>query len=194
MKQYIDLVNDIIDNGVTRGDRTGTGTRSVFGRQLRFNLAEGFPLVTTKKVFLRGVIEELLWILRGETNINPLLEKNVHIWDEWATETGDLGPIYGEQLRSWFSARRDQNGNIVQFSYIDQMRELMRNLRERPFSRRHVITAWNPGDLPNESISPQENVKRGNMALAPCHCLFQFYMEPDHDKKELRLSCQLYQR
>ena len=179
MKAYLDLMQDVVDNGVDKGDRTGVGTRSVFGRQMRFNLADGFPLVTTKKVHLKSIIYELLWFLKGSTDNNWLRERGVSIWNEWATEEGDLGPIYGKQWRSWAAP----NGEVV-----DQIADLITQIRTRPNSRRLIVSAWNPGELPDESISPQENVERGRMALAPCHCLFQFYVENG------RLSCQLYQR
>lgn len=166
MKQYLDLLQDIVDNGVERGDRTGTGTISVFGRQMRFDLSEGFPALTTKKVHLRSIIHELLWFLKGDTNIKYLKENKVRIWDEWADENGDLGPVYGKQWRSWAGP----NGEV-----IDQITELIHNLKTNPNSRRHIITAWNPAELPQ-------------MALSPCHCLFQFYIANG------KLSCQLYQR
>ncbi len=180
MKQYLDLLRDIRDNGVGKDDRTGTGTRSVFGRQLRFNLSEGFPLLTTKKVFLKGIIYELLWFLKGDTNIGYLNEHDVHIWDAWATETGDLGPVYGKQWRSW---------STLDGKTIDQISEVVRILKEKPYSRRMIVSAWNPADLPDESISPQENARNGKSALSPCHALFQFYVSSDG-----ALSCQLYQR
>ncbi len=160
-------------------DRTGTGTRSVFGYQMRFDLARGFPLVTTKRVHLKSVIHELLWFLRGDTNLAYLHEHGVTIWDEWATEDGELGPIYGHQWRSW----RAPDGRV-----IDQLADVVRQIRERPYSRRHLVSAWNVADLPDESMSPQDNVRMGRMALAPCHTLFQFYVADG------RLSCQLYQR
>lgn len=180
MRQYLDLLQDIRDNGIGKNDRTGTGTRSVFGRQLRFDLSKGFPLLTTKKVFLKGIIYELLWFLRGDTNIRYLNEHNVHIWDAWATETGDLGPVYGKQWRSWPTS----DGKI-----IDQISEVIRILKEKPHSRRIIVSAWNPADLPDEALSPQENAKNGKSALSPCHALFQFYVSSDGT-----LSCQLYQR
>ena len=179
MKAYLDLMQDVVDNGVDKGDRTGVGTRSVFGRQMRFNLADGFPLVTTKKVHLKSIIYELLWFLKGSTDNNWLRERGVSIWNEWATEEGDLGPIYGKQWRSWAAP----NGEVV-----DQIADLITQIKTRPNSRRLIVSAWNPGELPDESISPQDNVEQGRMALAPCHCLFQFYVENG------RLSCQLYQR
>jgi thymidylate synthase len=179
MDIYLNLLRDVIDNGIDGPDRTGTGTRSVFGRQIRFDLSEGFPLLTTKRLHFKSIVYELLWFLRGETNKQWLNDHGVSIWDEWATENGDLGPIYGEQWRSW----KAPGGDV-----IDQLDELIRNLQHRPYSRRHVVTAWNPSALPDESCSPQDNVRMGKMALAPCHCLFQFYVAYG------RLSCQLYQR
>lgn len=166
MRQYLDLLGEILESGAPKDDRTGTGTLSVFGRQLRFDLSKGFPLVTTKKVHLRSIIHELLWFLRGETNIAYLKEHGVSIWDEWADDSGELGPVYGRQWRSWPAA----DG-----STIDQIEQVLHLLREDPDSRRMVVSAWNVADLPK-------------MALAPCHCLFQFYVAKG------RLSCQLYQR
>lgn len=187
MKQLLELYEDILKNGVVRGDRTNTGTMSVFGRQLRFNLEDGFPLVTTRKVFLKGIIHELLWFLKGDSNIKYLLDNGVHIWDSWATEEGDIGPIYPTVWTEW----KDEKGNIH-----NQIANLIKGLKERPFSRRHIVSAWNVANLPDESISPQENVKKGKMALAPCHCLFQFYVEPCvvNGEEKLRLSCMLTQR
>ncbi len=179
MKQYLDLMQDIVENGSDRGDRTGVGTRSVFGRQMRFDLSEGFPLLTTKKLYTRAIIHELLWFLNGDTNIKYLQDNRVSIWDEWATESGDLGPVYGAQWRSWA---------CPDGSTVDQISQLIEQIKTKPNSRRHIITAWNPADLPDESISPQANVEEGRMALAPCHCLFQFYVADG------KLSCQLYQR
>jgi len=166
MRQYLDLLQDVLDHGARKEDRTGTGTLSVFGRQLRFPLAEGFPLVTTKKVHTRSIIYELLWFLRGDTNVRWLQERGVTIWDEWADAEGELGPVYGRQWRSWPSA----DGKS-----IDQLATVVSQLREDPDSRRIIVSAWNVGELPS-------------MALAPCHALFQFYVA------EGRLSCQLYQR
>jgi thymidylate synthase len=179
MKQYLALLKQILETGSARGDRTGTGTKSIFGAQLRFNLADGFPLVTTRKVFFKGIIHELLWFLAGDTNITYLRERNVHIWDAWADEQGNLGPVYGAQWRAWEApdGRR-----------IDQITELLEKLRTNPNSRRHLVTAWNPAVLPDERVSPQDNVRAGRAALASCHALFQFYVA------EGRLSCQLYQR
>jgi len=179
VQQYLALMREVRDHGVRKGDRTGTGTLSLFGYQMRFDLAEGFPLVTTKKLHLRSIIHELLWFLRGETHLAYLHEQGVTIWDEWATEEGALGPIYGHQWRSW---------PIPDGRAIDQITEVMEQIRTNPNSRRLIVSAWNPPDLPDESISPQANVARGKMALAPCHALFQFYVA------EGRLSCQLYQR
>lgn len=166
MQQYLDLMRHIMANGEERGDRTGTGTRGVFGHQMRFNLADGFPLLTTKKLHLRSIIHELLWFLRGESNIGYLRQHGVTIWDEWADENGDLGPIYGVQWRSWPSA----DGRT-----IDQISQLIHSLRHNPNSRRHIVSAWNPAEVEQ-------------MALPPCHCLFQFHVAHG------RLSCQLYQR
>lgn len=151
MKQYLDLLQDILDNGVDKSDRTGTGTRSVFGRQMRFDLSKGFPLMTTKKVYLKGIIYELLWFLKGDTNVRYLQEHNVHIWDEWADENGDLGPVYGSQWRNW-------NGEG-----IDQIKNLIETLKKNPNDRRMIVTAWNPSEIPN-------------MKLPPCHMMYQFYV------------------
>lgn len=179
MKQYLDLMQDVIDNGTDKSDRTGVGTRSVFGRQLRFDLREGFPLLTTKKVHLRSVIYELIWFLGGSCDNNWLRERGVSIWDEWALENGDLGPIYGKQWRSWA---------CPDGSTIDQISELIRMIKTKPDSRRLIVSGWNPADLPDETRSPQDNARHGKAALPPCHTLFQFYVA------EGRLSCQLYQR
>ena len=179
MRQYLELMKDIRDNGVDKGDRTGTGTRSVFGRQLRFNLREGFPLVTTKKIHLKSIIYELLWFLSGSTNNQWLTERGVTIWNEWALENGDLGPVYGKQWRSWA---------CPDGSTVDQIAQLVEMIRSKPNSRRLIVSGWNPADLPDESLSPQENVRLGKAALPPCHTLFQFYVAQG------RLSCQLYQR
>lgn len=166
MKQYLDLMQDILDNGVEKGDRTGTGTLSVFGRQLRFDLQKGFPLVTTKKLHLRSIIYELLWFLNGDTNIKYLQDNGVTIWDEWADENGDLGPVYGHQWRSWPTP---QNGTV------DQITNVLNQIKNNPNSRRHIVSAWNPAEV-------------DNMALPPCHAMFQFYVADG------KLSCQLYQR
>ena len=177
MKQYLDLVKHIIETGADKSDRTGTGTRSVFGYLMRFNLADGFPLVTTKKCHLKSIIYELLWFLKGDTNIGYLKEHNVKIWDEWADENGDLGPVYGKQWRSWIGADGVE---------VDQVKELIHTLKTNPDSRRMIISAWNVADLPK-------------MKLMPCHCLFQFYTSPPSPLQKERgvkgsLSCQLYQR
>ncbi len=179
MKNYLALLRHVREHGTRKDDRTGTGTLSVFGHQLRFDLADSFPLVTTKKLHLKSIIHELLWFLRGETNIAYLNQHGVRIWDEWADESGSLGPIYGTQWRSWPTP---EGGSI------DQLEAVVEQIRLRPDSRRHVVTAWNPADLPDEAVSPQENARAGRMALAPCHCLFQFHVADG------RLSCQLYQR
>jgi thymidylate synthase len=179
VRQYLDLMRHVRDRGVRKGDRTGTGTLSVFGHQMRFDLSQGFPLVTTKRVHLRSIIHELLWFLSGDTNLGYLHEHGVRIWDEWADDRGDLGPIYGAQWRSWPAP----DGRT-----IDQIARVTEQLRGRPDSRRIIVSAWNPADLPDEKVPPQENVRQGRMALAPCHTLFQFYVA------EGRLSCQLYQR
>jgi thymidylate synthase len=179
MRQYLDLLRDILERGATRGDRTGTGTKSLFGAQLRFDLSQGFPLVTTRKVFFKGVIYELLWFLAGDTNIKYLTDNKVHIWDAWADENGDLGPIYGAQWRAW----QAPGGRT-----IDQISQVVEQIKKKPESRRHIVSAWNPAVLPDESVSPQANVKAGRAALASCHTLFQFYVA------EGKLSCLLYQR
>lgn len=179
MQQYLDLMREIVEQGVDRGDRTGTGTRSLFGRQLRFDLSAGFPLLTTKKVHLKSVVYELLWFLSGSTDNRWLNEHGVTIWDEWALENGDLGPIYGKQWRSWACP----DGRT-----LDQISMVVEQIRRNPQSRRLIVSGWNPADLPDESISPQENVRNGKAALPPCHTLFQFYVAGG------RLSCQLYQR
>jgi thymidylate synthase len=179
MRQYLDLLRDILERGVTRGDRTGTGTKSLFGTQLRFDLSAGFPLVTTRKVFFKGVIYELLWFLAGETNIKYLTSNNVHIWDAWADEKGDLGPVYGAQWRRWPAPGAGP---------IDQIAQVVAQIKRNPDSRRHLVSAWNPAVLPDESVSPQDNVRAGRAALASCHALFQFYVADG------KLSCLLYQR
>ncbi|MEE4297214.1 MAG: thymidylate synthase [Wenzhouxiangella sp.] len=179
MKEYLDLLREVRETGIRKEDRTGVGTLSSFGHQLKFDLDRGFPLVTTKKVHVRSIIHELLWFIRGETNLAYLRENGVTIWDEWADEQGSLGPMYGVQWRSWPAP----DGRV-----IDQLAGVIDQIRSRPDSRRHVVSAWNPVDLPDESVSPQANVAAGRMALAPCHCMFQFHVA------EGRLSCQLYQR
>ena len=166
MKQYLDLLQHVLDNGTDKSDRTGTGTRSVFGYQMRFNLADGFPVLTTKKLHLKSIIHELLWFLAGDTNIRYLKENGVRIWDEWADENGDLGRVYGAQWRSW----RGANGETV-----DQIANVVRQIRQTPDSRRLIVSAWNPAEV-------------DDMALPPCHALFQFYVANG------KLSCQLYQR
>jgi thymidylate synthase len=180
VQQYLDLLQKILDEGEVKEDRTGTGTRSFFGHQMRFNLNDGFPLLTTKKIFFKGVVHELLWFLNGSTDNNELKDNGVHIWDEWEDESGDLGPIYGYQWRHWL----DQNSG----ESIDQIQNVIDQLRNNPSSRRIIVSAWNVADLPDESISPQDNVKNNKMALAPCHALFQFFVSQG------ALSCQLYQR
>lgn len=179
MQQYLNLMQDILENGTDKGDRTGTGTRSVFGRQLRFDLSQGFPLLTTKKVHLKSIIYELLWFLDGNTNNQWLNEQGVSIWDEWALEDGDLGPVYGKQWRSW---------QCPDGSTVDQISQVVEQIKKTPNSRRLIVSGWNPADLPDETVSPQENVRNGKAALPPCHTLFQFYV------LDGKLSCQLYQR
>jgi len=179
MQQYLDLMRHVRDNGNQKGDRTGTGTKSVFGYQMRFDLQQGFPLVTTKKCHLRSIIHELLWFLKGDTNTQYLKDNGVKIWDEWADEKGDLGPVYGYQWRNWPTP----DGR-----HVDQVSEVVEQLKQNPNSRRIIINAWNVADLPDETISPQDNVKKNKMALAPCHAFIQFYVADG------KLSCQLYQR
>jgi thymidylate synthase len=176
MKQYLDLVQHVLENGNQKGDRTGTGTKSVFGYQMRFDLAEGFPMVTTKKLHLKSIIHELLWFLKGDTNIKYLQENGVKIWDAWADENGNLGPVYGHQWRNWNSEE------------IDQVADLIKELKTNPNSRRMLVSAWNPSVLPDTSISFAENVSNNKAALPPCHAFFQFYVSDG------KLSCQLYQR
>ncbi len=176
MKQYLDLVNHIINHGQVKKDRTGTGTTSVFGYQMRFDLSDGFPLVTTKSVHFKSVVHELLWFLKGETNIAYLKENGVRIWDEWADKKGDLGPVYGYQWRNW-------NGEE-----IDQIQEIIQTLKTNPDSRRMLVSAWNPSVLPDTTKSFAENVANNKAALPPCHAFFQFYVVNG------KLSCQLYQR
>lgn len=172
MQQYLDLLKKIIDEGADKSDRTGTGTRSLFGHQMRFDLSEGFPMVTTKKLHLKSIIYELLWFLKGDTNIGYLKEHNVKIWDEWADENGDLGPVYGKQWRSWEGA----DGRT-----FDQVEDVIKQLKTNPDSRRMIVSAWNVAEL-------------GDMHLMPCHCLFQFYTSPAGEDGKRKLSCQLYQR
>jgi len=179
MKTYLQLLQDILDKGSRKEDRTGTGTISLFGYQMRFDLAEGFPCVTTKTLHLRSIIHELLWFLKGDTNVAYLNENGVSIWDEWADENGNLGPVYGAQWRDWIAP----DGR-----HIDQMSQLLDDLRNRPDSRRHIISAWNPAVLPDETASPQDNARAGLQALPPCHMMFQFHVANG------RLSCQMYQR
>ncbi|CAA0146715.1 thymidylate synthase [Tenacibaculum maritimum] len=176
MKQYLDLVKHVLENGNEKGDRTGTGTKSVFGYQMRFDLSEGFPMVTTKKLHLKSIIYELLWFIKGDTNVNYLQENGVRIWNEWADEKGDLGPVYGHQWRNWNSDE------------IDQLKEVITTLKTNPNSRRMLVSAWNPSVLPDTSKTFSENVADGKAALPPCHAFFQFYVT------EGKLSCQLYQR
>ena len=176
MKQYHDLLKHILENGSQKGDRTGTGTISCFGYQMRFNLSEGFPLLTTKKLHLKSIIHELLWFIKGETNIQYLKDHKVRIWDEWADENGDLGPVYGHQWRNWNSEG------------IDKIEVLIDQIKSNPNSRRMIVSAWNPSVLPDTTKSFTENVKNGKAALPPCHAFFQFYVS------EGKLSCQLYQR
>jgi thymidylate synthase len=179
MKQYLDLMRHVLEHGHKKSDRTGTGTISVFGYQMRFDLSQGFPLVTTKKCHLRSIIHELLWFLKGDTNIQYLKDNKVSIWDEWATEQGDLGPVYGAQWRSW----QTPDGQV-----IDQISQLIHDIKTNPDSRRLIVSGWNPAVLPDTKFSPKDNAAMGKQALPPCHTLFQFYV---HDGK---LSCQLYQR
>jgi len=176
MKQYHDLIKHVLENGTDKGDRTGTGTRSVFGYQMRFDLNKGFPLVTTKKIHLKSIIYELLWFIKGDTNIKYLQDNGVRIWNEWADDNGDLGPVYGHQWRNWNSES------------IDQLSEVIQTIKNNPNSRRMLVSAWNPSVLPDTSKSFAENVANGNAALPPCHAFFQFYVT------EGKLSCQLYQR
>ena len=176
MKQYLDLLQHIKEKGVKKEDRTGTGTISVFGYQMRFNLQEGFPLVTTKKLHLRSIIHELIWFINGETNIKYLKENGVTIWDEWADSNGNLGPIYGHQWRNWNS------------DGIDQLHDVIYSIKNNPSSRRMIVTAWNPNIIPDSSKSFSDNVKNGKAALPPCHAFFQFYVSDN------KLSCQMYQR
>ncbi len=182
MKQYHDLIKHVLAEGAQKGDRTGTGTKSVFGYQMRFDLSEGFPLVTTKKVHLKSIIYELLWFLKGDTNIKYLQENGVRIWNEWADENGDLGPVYGHQWRNWNSEG------------IDQIKEIIQTLKNNPNSRRMMVSAWNPSVMPDTSVSFSENVANGKAALPPCHAFFQFYVSKQENGKKPKLSLQLYQR
>lgn len=183
MKQYHDLLRHVMENGNEKGDRTGTGTKSVFGYQMRFDLSEGFPMVTTKKLHLKSIVHELLWFLKGDTNINYLKENGVNIWNSWADENGDLGPVYGHQWRNWNSEE------------IDQITEIIHTLKHNPNSRRMLVSAWNPSVLPDTSRPFSENVANGKAALPPCHAFFQFYASPGKDENSKpRLSLQLYQR
>lgn len=184
MKQYHEMLSHILINGKARGDRTGTGTVSVFGYQMRFDLNDGFPLLTTKKVFTKGIIHELLWFLKGDTNTKYLTDNGVHIWDEWADEEGDLGPVYGSQWRSWRGNWQDHSfyctasESVIadgDYKIIDQIANVIKQIKSNPEGRRHIVTAWNPNEVEH-------------MALPPCHCLFQFYVQDG------KLSCQLYQR
>lgn len=180
MKQYKDLLQLILKDGEERMDRTGTGTISIFGHQMRFNLKDGFPLVTTKKVPFKNVVSELIWFLSGDTNIQYLKDNKNPIWNEWALENGDLGPVYGKMWRSWPTTDGQS---------IDQIQQLIDGLKNKPHSRRHIVSGWNPEMLPDETISPLDNVRNGKQALPPCHTLFQFYVNAKNE-----LSCQLYQR
>ena len=176
MKQYHKLLNHILENGVQKGDRTGTGTISTFGYQMRFDLSKGFPMLTTKKLHLKSIIHELLWFIKGETNIKYLNDNNVKIWDSWADENGNLGPVYGHQWRNWNSEG------------LDQIQDVINTLKTNPDSRRMLVSAWNPSVLPDTSVSFAENVANNKAALPPCHAFFQFYVANN------KLSCQLYQR
>ena len=179
MKQYLALLQDVMNNGTDKGDRTGTGTRSVLGRQVRYDLAEGFPLLTTKKLHIRSILHELLWFLSGETNIQYLQDNGMSIWNDWATESGELGPVYGAQWRRWQGA----DGQV-----FDQVATLVDGLKNNPDSRRHIISGWNVALLPDESKKPWENAEAGLMALPPCHLLYQFYVADG------KLSASLYIR
>jgi len=186
MQAYLSLLDKILTEGQRKGDRTGSGTLSLFGHQMRFDLNQGFPLVTTKKIHIKSVIHELLWFLKGDSNIAYLKDNGVGIWDAWADEQGELGPVYGRQWRSWPTAGG---------GHIDQIGEIVKMIQTHPNSRRLLVSAWNVADLPDETIGPQANVARGKMALAPCHALFQFYVAPSTEPGQAgRLSCQLYQR
>lgn len=179
MRTYLDLLQTILEHGTRKSDRTGTGTISLFGHQMRFDLSQGFPAVTTKKLHFKSIIHELLWFLAGDTNIRYLNENGVRIWDQWATDEGELGPVYGAQWRDWVAP----DGR-----HIDQITQLLEDLKARPDSRRHIVSAWNPALLPDESRSPKENAAAGLQALPPCHTMFQFHVADG------KLNCQLYQR
>lgn len=179
MQQYLNLLQTLLDQGHQKGDRTGSGTLSIFGHQMRFNLADGFPLVTSKKAHVKSIIHELLWFLKGDTNVRYLQDNGVTIWDEWADANGDLGPVYGAQWRNWPAGQGET---------IDQIAQVVEQIKHTPNSRRMLVSAWNVADLPDESQTPQANVANGKMALAACHTLFQFYVVNG------KLSCQLYQR
>ncbi len=185
MKQYHDLVKHVLAEGNSKNDRTGTGTKSVFGYQMRFDLSEGFPMVTTKKLHLKSIIYELLWFLNGDTNIKYLQDNGVRIWNDWADDNGDLGPVYGHQWRNWNSEE------------IDQISDIIKTLKTNPDSRRMLVSAWNPSVLPDTSVPFSENVANGKAALPPCHAFFQFYVSAptvEGDESTRKLSCQLYQR
>jgi thymidylate synthase len=179
MRQYLDLMRHVRDHGARKADRTGTGTLSVFGHQMRFDLTQGFPAITTKRLHWKSVVHELLWFLRGETNVRSLQSQGVTIWDEWADTQGELGPVYGRQWRAW---------PVPDGGVIDQLAEVVETIRTRPHSRRLLVSAWNVADLPDETIPPAANASAGRMALAPCHAFFQFHVSDG------RLSCQMYQR
>jgi len=176
MQNYLNLLKEIKENGIQKGDRTGTGTKSLFGHQMRFDLSEGFPMVTTKKLHLKSIIHELLWFINGDTNTKYLNDNGVKIWDAWANEKGDLGPVYGAQWRNWNNED------------IDQLQQIIDQIKTNPNSRRLMISAWNPSVMPDTNVSFEENVANGKAALPPCHAFFQFYVA------EGKLSCQLYQR
>ena len=179
MRAYLDLLQDVLDNGYDKNDRTGTGVRSVFGRQVRYDLAQGFPLLTTKKLHFRSIAHELLWFISGETNIKYLQDNGVSIWNEWATDEGELGPVYGSQWRNW---------TCPDGRHVDQLERLVHGLKHNPDSRRHIFSGWNVADLPDEQLKPWENAAAGKMALPPCHVLYQFYVAGS------RLSASLYIR
>lgn len=198
MQHYKQLLQHLLDKGTQKGDRTGTGTISTFGYQMRFNLNDGFPIVTTKKVYMKSIIHELLWFLKGDTNIKYLTDNNVNIWNEWANENGDLGPVYGEMWRSWpvYSCVESDDTDktnpdweyICDYRSIDQISDVINQIKTNPNSRRLIVSGWNPAVLPDDKISPSENATNGKAALPPCHTLFQFYVQNN------KLSCQLYQR